>query len=76
MRRDSHARPQNNECFGRFSAITVGNTDYCRLTEGRVLQERIFNSSPGATPTLTVERNGSEMMLRPTLIAWPSSLTY
>lgn len=47
-----------------------------RMTSIGDLQERIFNSSPGSMPTLTVERNGSELILRPTLIAWPSSLTY
>jgi S1-C subfamily serine protease len=47
-----------------------------RMTSLNDLQERIFNASPGSTPTLTVERNGAELMLRPTLIAWPSSLTY
>jgi S1-C subfamily serine protease len=36
------------------------------------LQERIFGSHPGATPSLIVERHGEVLTMRPTLIAWPS----
>jgi len=46
-----------------------------RIDSAADLQERIYNSSPGATPTLTVERSGNELTFRPTLIAWPS-ITY
>src|SRR5258705_9612170 len=46
-----------------------------RIDSAADLQERIFNSVPGATPTLSVERSGNELTLRPTLIAWPS-VTY
>jgi S1-C subfamily serine protease len=36
------------------------------------LQERIYNSQPGAQPSLVVERNGDYRTLRPTLAAWPT----
>ena len=39
------------------------------------LQERIYGSRPGAQPTLTIERNGEERHVIPTLAAWPSSGT-
>ena len=36
------------------------------------LQERIYNSTPGAQPSLVIERNGDYRTVRPTLAAWPS----
>ncbi len=39
------------------------------------LQEKIYGSHPGARPTLVIERNGEQRMMRPTLIAWPA-ITY
>jgi S1-C subfamily serine protease len=38
------------------------------------LQERIFGAQPGSTPTLEVERHGERIVVRPTLVAWPTSL--
>jgi len=46
-----------------------------RISSAGELQERIFGSHPGATPSLIVERRGEVMTVRPTLIAWPS-ITY
>lgn len=46
-----------------------------RVGSASELQEQIFGSHPGATPTLLVERHGHEMTIRPTLVAWPS-ITY
>jgi S1-C subfamily serine protease len=46
-----------------------------RIGSASELQERIFGSHPGATPSLTVERGGEVLTMRPTLIAWPS-VTY
>jgi len=46
-----------------------------RIGSASELQERIFGSHPGATPTLLVERHGERLTLQPTLIAWPS-ITY
>lgn len=46
-----------------------------RIGSGAELQEKIFGSHPGATPSLLVERHGETMLLQPTLIAWPS-ITY
>jgi S1-C subfamily serine protease len=39
------------------------------------LQERIFGSRPGATPSLVIERHGQLLTMHPTLIAWPA-ITY
>jgi S1-C subfamily serine protease len=46
-----------------------------RIGSASELQERIFGSHPGATPSLVVERHGEVLTMQPTLIAWPS-LTY
>ena len=46
-----------------------------RIGSASELQERIFGSHPGATPSLVVERHGDRLLLQPTLIAWPS-ITY
>lgn len=35
------------------------------------LQTRIYNSHPGAQPTLVIERDGHQETLHPTLSAWP-----
>lgn len=40
------------------------------------LQERIFNSRPGTTPTIVVERDGSERTYHPVLTQWPSAIVY
>ena len=37
------------------------------------LRERIYGSTPGAEPSLVIERNGVTMTKHPTLAAWPSS---
>lgn len=36
------------------------------------LQERIYNSHPGAQPSLVIERDGDFRTIRPTLAAWPT----
>jgi S1-C subfamily serine protease len=43
-----------------------------RITSTSDLQERIFGSRPGATPSLVVERDGEIITMRPTLVAWPT----
>ena len=53
----------------------VLSVNHVRLDSASDLQERIFGSHPGATPTLLVERHGEYLTLRPTLMAWPS-ITY
>jgi S1-C subfamily serine protease len=50
--------------------LSVNNT---RIRSASELQERIFGSHPGATPSLIVDRHGEMLMVRPTLIAWPST---
>ena len=44
-----------------------------RIESASELQEQIFGSHPGATPSLVVERHGHVMTFQPTLIAWPST---
>jgi S1-C subfamily serine protease len=46
-----------------------------RIESGGELQERIFGSHPGATLTLTIERDDHQLVVHPTLIAWPQ-VTY
>jgi len=46
-----------------------------RIRSAADLQERIFGSRPGATPSLVVERHGQILTMHPTLIAWPA-ITY
>ena len=43
-----------------------------RIGSASDLQDRIFGSHPGATPSLQVERRGTHLTVRPTLVAWPS----
>jgi S1-C subfamily serine protease len=52
--------------------LSINNT---RIGSAGELQEQIFYSHPGATPSLTVERQGEVLTLQPTLVAWPS-VTY
>jgi S1-C subfamily serine protease len=52
--------------------ISINST---RIGSASELQERIFGSHPGATPSLVVERHGEILTMQPTLIAWPS-ITY
>lgn len=49
--------------------------NHIRIASGAALQERIFGSHPGATPTLVVDRHGEMLTLRPTLVSWPT-ITY
>lgn len=46
-----------------------------RIGSASELQERIFGSRPGATPSLVIERHGDVLTVQPTLVAWPS-ITY
>ena len=49
----------------------VLSVDGLSIRSANDLQARIYNSHPGAQPTLVIERNGSEETLHPTLVAWP-----
>jgi S1-C subfamily serine protease len=35
------------------------------------LHTRIYNSRPGMSPTLTIERDGAVESVTPTLVSWP-----
>lgn len=43
-----------------------------RIDSASELQHRIYNSQPGARPSIVIERDGQLRTLRPTLIAWPA----
>lgn len=43
-----------------------------RIRSAADLQERIFGSHPGTTPSLIVDRRGEILTVHPTLIAWPA----
>jgi S1-C subfamily serine protease len=51
----------------------VVRIDGAPISAASDLQERIYGSQPGASPTLTIERNGEYQTVRPTLAAWPST---
>jgi S1-C subfamily serine protease len=36
------------------------------------LQSRIYNSHPGAQPNVLIERDGKQLTVHPTLVAWPA----
>jgi hypothetical protein len=46
--------------------------NHVRLESASELQDRIFGSHPGATPTIIVERHGELLKVRPTLVPWPT----
>jgi S1-C subfamily serine protease len=49
----------------------VLSIDGMRIRSANDLQERIYGSHPGASPTLVIERAGETETLQPTLVAWP-----
>ena len=53
----------------------VLSVNHVRLETPSELQERIFTSHPGTTPTIVVERQGEQLTVHPTLVAWPT-ITY
>lgn len=53
----------------------VVSVNHVRLESPSELQERIFSLHPGSTPTISVDRDGEILVLRPTLVAWPT-ITY
>ncbi|HMG54192.1 MAG TPA: PDZ domain-containing protein [Kofleriaceae bacterium] len=53
----------------------VLSINHVRLESAAELQERIFGSHPGASPTIVVDRSGVQLTMQPTLVAWPT-ITY
>ena len=53
----------------------VVSVNHVRLESASELQERIFSLHPGSTPTISIDRDGETLVLRPTLVAWPT-ITY
>ena len=49
----------------------VVSIDGDRIDSASELQQQIFGSRPGATPSLIVVRGGEQLTVRPTLIGWP-----
>jgi S1-C subfamily serine protease len=61
------------EAIGLHRGDKVVEIDGTPIRSSTDLQERIYNSHPGATPSVTIEREGSSERetLHPTLVAWP-----
>jgi S1-C subfamily serine protease len=53
----------------------VVSVNHVRLESASELQERIFSLRPGSTPTISIDRHGELLVMRPTLVAWPT-ITY
>lgn len=49
----------------------VVSIDGIPIRSANDLQQRIYESHPGAQPSLVIEREGATEMVRPTLAAWP-----
>jgi S1-C subfamily serine protease len=49
----------------------VLSIDGTSIRSANDLQERIYDSHPGAQPSLVIERDGSVHTVRPTLTNWP-----
>src|SRR4051812_14324466 len=49
----------------------VVSIDGMAIRSANDLQERIYESHPGAQPSLVIEREGTIETVRPTLTAWP-----
>jgi S1-C subfamily serine protease len=60
-------RPGDHVIAVNHVALTSPGTD---------LTERIFECHPGDTTTLLVERHGERLTVRPTLVAWPTAISY
>jgi S1-C subfamily serine protease len=43
-----------------------------RIDSATELQDKIFGSYAGARPLITIERDGVQRTLRPTLVSWPA----
>ena len=59
------------EAIGLRTGDRVLTVDGARIGSASDLQERIYGSAPGTTPTLAIERDGVYTNVRPTLAAWP-----
>ena len=58
-------------------AVELRSGDHVVAIDGAVLhssqdlQDRIYGARPGTRPTIVIERNGMELTVTPTLVAWP-----
>jgi S1-C subfamily serine protease len=57
----------------RGDLIVAINGD--RVDSSNEIQERIFTARPGSRPQILIQRDGTQHVVRPTLISWPA-LTY
>jgi S1-C subfamily serine protease len=62
------------EAIDLHAGDRVLSVNHARIESASELQERIFAFPPGASPTRLVERHGEMLTVRPTLIAWPSTM--
>lgn len=61
------------EAIGLRPGDQVIAIDGDRVDSANELQERIFTGHPGSRPMIQIQRDGTTEMVRPTLIAWPTS---
>jgi S1-C subfamily serine protease len=59
------------QAVGLHSGDHVLTIDGASVRSSADLQERIYGAHPGTTPVITIERDGQELTVRPTLVAWP-----
>ena len=59
------------EAVGLRSGDHVITIDGAAVRSSADLQERIYGAHPGSAPTITVDRDGSQLTVQPRLVAWP-----
>ena len=64
------------ESIGIRPGDRVIEVDGDRVDSANELQERIYNAHPGSRPLIKLERDGSTLVVHPTLIAWPTNPMY
>lgn len=68
---DSVLRGTPAEAISLRAGDHVVSIDGAPITSANDLQERIYESHPGARPSLVIERDGVMETVHPTLTAWP-----
>jgi S1-C subfamily serine protease len=63
------------EAVGLRAGDHILAIDDAQIAPTDELKARVFAAAPGSTPTLTVERDGEILTVRPTLIAYPTITT-
>jgi S1-C subfamily serine protease len=63
------------ESIGLMVGDHVIAVDNNHIDSNPELQELIFGARPGTRPRIEIERDGTRLMVQPTLVSWPS-ITY